>query len=209
MLMTYNPDMLPVADIKDHHFRHLKSVLLEDHGSDITFVNEHLHVFKKHLMDSETFEKMVMDDAVHTAVIREPRESLHSYHKVVPDFEFRADEVMIDKFEDLVKILHEKKKKLVVMDSTELLKDPAAFLQKYCEQCGIAFDSQMLSWKRAEKGSIFYNNKWFGALANSTGFEPYNPEKAKDALAPLDPRYEDVISTNLKIYHTLLSDSIR
>ena len=102
LLMEYNPSMGHVKDVQTSKFKELKNKLELQDTLPITFVNEHLFVFEKFLVNN-TFEDMTMKDAVHTFIIRDPQERLLSYSKIktAPD-PFRPEEVLIENYEVLV-----------------------------------------------------------------------------------------------------------
>jgi len=58
-----------------------------------------------------------------------------------------------------------------VVDSADILADPAAMLEKLCEALGIAWDPAMLSWEPGirETDGIWASH-WYDAVAASTGF---------------------------------------
>lgn len=83
-----------------------------------------------------------------------------------------------------------------VVDSRELLLDPAGVLRKLCDHLGIGFQQSMLAWPpgpRAEDG--IWARHWYAAVHRSTGFEPYVhktafPQRLKPLLAECAPWYE-------------------
>lgn len=84
-----------------------------------------------------------------------------------------------------------------VIDSRDLLLDPAAVLGELCDRAGIPFDSAMLRWEagpRPEDGP--WAKDWYHNVHRSTGFEPYGekkapfPEKLRPLLAECLPHYE-------------------
>ena len=64
-----------------------------------------------------------------------------------------------------------------VLDSRELLLDPAGVLGKLCKHIGLTFSDEMLSWPagpRAEDG--LWAPHWYHELHKSTGFATYRPK---------------------------------
>lgn len=84
-----------------------------------------------------------------------------------------------------------------VLDSKELLLNPAGVLAKLCQQIGIPFDKQMLHWEagaRSEDG--IWAKYWYASVHRSTGFEHYRakttpfPPRLLPLLAQCRPHYE-------------------
>lgn len=60
-----------------------------------------------------------------------------------------------------------------IVDSQDILSDPAALLKGLCAALDIAWDSAMLSWKpgrHADDG--LWGSHWYGAVEASSGFAP-------------------------------------
>jgi len=207
--MGYCANYNLVKNIDTSAFHVLKQRLEGDHDADVIFVNEHLHVYENYLT-VDNFDAVVMGDALHTVVMREPRESVHSYKRVLEKlktFPLREVEVSTESFHQLRDILAEKKQELIVIDSTKLLKNPEKVLTDYCIRCGLHFTTDMLSWEPAVAGSEI-DGAWFDTLGSSTGFEAFNPDKAILALESLDRRYEDIIARNMSVYKSFTTIAI-
>jgi len=63
-----------------------------------------------------------------------------------------------------------------VIDSADILRDPARMLGRLCEALGIAWDPAMLRWKPGIRETDgVWGSHWYDAVASSTGFgEPDN-----------------------------------
>lgn len=69
-----------------------------------------------------------------------------------------------------------------VIDSRDVLIDPASALSKLCEHIGIDFDESMLSWEPGERDTDgVWAPHWYSSVYASTGFSEY---VAKDELVP-------------------------
>jgi hypothetical protein len=67
-----------------------------------------------------------------------------------------------------------------VIDSADLLRDPAGVLDRLCVALGIAFDPAMLSWPPGRRPTDgVWAEHWYGAVEASTGFAPYDPRPAE------------------------------
>jgi hypothetical protein len=70
-----------------------------------------------------------------------------------------------------------------VVDSADILANPAAMLAKLCAALGIPWDPAMLHWAPGRRDTDgIWASHWYGAVEASTGFGP--PE---GPLPPLDP----------------------
>ena len=95
-------------------------------------------------------EKFMACDAVHTFLIRHPREIIASRYPLDPD-------APIDKvgFESLFEVFTEAARLTghdpVVIDAADLVASPAAIVRAYCERVGIAFLPPALTWSPEDR----------------------------------------------------------
>lgn len=108
---------------------------------------------------------------------------------------------------ELFQTLSESGQTPVILDSRELLLNPASVLQQLCNHLGVEFSAEMLTWKagpRAEDG--VWAPHWYHAVHKSTGFAPFVaktefPEHLRELLNTCRPFYD-------KLYeHALRADS--
>jgi len=87
----------------------------------------------------------------------------------------------------------------LVVDSTDILRDPAGMMQKLCEALGLEWMDAMLSWPAgASPDDGVWAPHWYDAVWRSTGFGP--PPGDRPEVAPdLQPIYKDA----LEIYETI------
>ena len=86
-----------------------------------------------------------------------------------------------------------------ILDSRELLLDPAGVLRQLCGQVSLPYTAQMLNWKpgpRPEDG--VWAPHWYDAVHKSTGFAPYRPKT--DFPEPLLPLLEECAPWYDKLY---------
>ena len=134
-------------------------------------------------------------------LVRDPKEMLPSLTVQLPDA--GLPDTGLRQQWDLFTDLSQAGQRPVVVDSRELLLDPAAVLGELCRRLEIRFDRGMLSWPagaRAEDG--VWAPHWYHAVHKSTGFAPYRaktdfPERLRPLLAECRPWYE-------KLYHHAL-----
>lgn len=114
-------------------------------------------------------------DTSNIFLIRNPHEMLPSLTIQLPDAQL-ADTGLKRQWE-LYSDLCESGQAPAILDSRELLLDPAGILTQLCEHLGLSFDPGMLRWRagpRAEDG--IWAPYWYHAVHESTGFAPYRPK---------------------------------
>ena len=118
-----------------------------------------------------------LDHLDHVLLVRDPREMLPSLtiqlpHAQLADTGLRRQCEMFDELAASGRVP-------VVIDSRELLLDPAGVLAELCAALGLVFDACMLGWPagpRPEDG--VWAPHWYHAVHQSTGFAPYVPKRS-------------------------------
>lgn len=122
----------------------------------------------------DALDPAVLDRFVNVLLIRDPAE-------VIPSLTARIGEddnvtPSITGFPQLVQILdHEiaSGRSPLVVDSAEVLADPAVALAAVCAQLGLSPDPAMLSWPPGPKPEDgVWAKHWYASVHRSTGFEP-------------------------------------
>ena len=127
-------------------------------------------------------------------LIRDPREMLPSLVIQVPHAQL-ADTGLKRQWE-LFAELRDEGQQPAVLDSRELLLDPAGVLRQLCDHLGHPFTTAMLEWPagpRPEDG--VWAPHWYHAVHKSTGFSPYRaktefPEHLEPLLQECQPWYD-------------------
>ncbi len=71
-----------------------------------------------------------------------------------------------------------------VIDSADILRNPAAALEALCDALGVTFDSNMLSWPAGPRPTDgVWARYWYGSVWESTGFGPYREAAAAELPA--------------------------
>ena len=92
----------------------------------------------------------------------------------------------------------------LLIDATELLKNPKYILQKLCERLDIEFTSTMLSWKPgARKEDGIWAKYWYKSLHQTSGFREHKPKShfpqgLESLLMECKPYYEKLYKQSLK-----------
>ena len=92
----------------------------------------------------------------------------------------------------------------VIIDSRELLRNPAGVLETFCRQIDIEFLPAMLSWRAgpiAEDG--IWAKHWYHSVHKSTGFAKYVartdfPDKLLPLLDECQPYYDKLFAGAIK-----------
>ncbi len=131
-------------------------------------------------------------------LIREPRAMLVSLLKVLDDVEI--NDTGLPQQVDLFRWEAERTGRIpAVVDSRELLLDPAGVLRQLCDRVGIAYTDQMLSWEAGSRPTDgVWESHWYGKATNSTGFTPYHES---DTDVPAD--YESLARQCEDLYQEL------
>lgn len=149
--------------------------------------------FQKHMPQHmlEGFPMGWANEAKHFFLIREPARVIASYIRARAEFEIEDLGVLAQRrlWEDLGRP--------PVIDSFDILRNPAQMLENLCRAIDIPWDADMLSWKaglRPEDGA--WAPFWYHSVHNSTGFGPASQRAVKldDAYIPylekLMPEFE-------------------
>ena len=157
-------------------------MMMGEHEKPIVFFKNMTH----HILD---LDKSFLKDTINVILTRDPVEMLPSFAEVIDNP--TMTDVGYQLHIDLVSYLESIAVKPIIIDSKRILLDPEKALRELCEKAGIAFDSDMLSWKmgaRPEDG--VWAKYWYGSIHKSTGFMNYNP-KSEPFPKHLKPLLED------------------
>ena len=127
-------------------------------------------------------------------LVRDPRDMLPSLTIQLPNAAL-AD-TGLKQQSDLFNELRKNGQPAAILDSRELLLDPAGVLSKLCEHLGLSFDKGMLSWAAGPMNEDgVWAPYWYHAVHKSTGFAPYQqkddfPKKLRPLLDECKPWYD-------------------
>ena len=161
------------------------------------------HLFLKnmgHHMLGLPLEKF--KDFCNVFLIRHPRRIIQSISKIL-DKPVLLD-IGVEQQWNCYNALTEMGSHVVVIDSMEILKDPKRQLGKLCEEIGIPFKEEMLTWSAGPKpidGS--WAKYWYSSTHKSTGFGPYHERPVN-----LDSNGKKLLQEALPFYNKLFQHSI-
>lgn len=107
-------------------------------------------------------------DAVHTFLIRHPRETIASYHAMSPDAPLHKIGFE-SQYEIFVAVRRLTGREPVVMDSGDMVRRPAATVAAYCAMVGIDFRPDALHWQAVSRPEWEPSRQWHADVAASTG----------------------------------------
>ncbi len=143
-----------------------------------------------------------LSETTNVFLIRNPREMLPSLSVQLPHAQL-ADTGLKRQWQ-LFTDLRSQGQTPVILDSRELLLDPAGVLADLCSRLGMSFDESMLRWDagpRPEDG--IWAPHWYHAVHQSTGWSPFVPkdnfpEHLESLLAECRPWYENLYAHALR-----------
>ena len=163
------------------------------------------HVYQKHMCQHMVpgFPMEWTDDVTNVFLIRHPARVVASfarkYEAATADAIGAARQAeMFDSMADRTGTTP------VVVDSADILADPAGMLSSLCRAVGLPWTDRMLSWDAGPKPfDGVWADHWYGAVHRSTGFgSPDGPPPA------LDGRYADIATGAMPHYDRLKSHAL-
>ena len=157
----------------------LRAIGRIDHaGTELLFIKHMAH----HLVE---LDLSFLNDCLNALLIRDPQQMLPSLTIQLPGA--GLEDTGLKMQWELYESLCARGQRPAILDARELLLDPRAVLNRFCEHFGLAFTDSMLHWERgpiAEDG--VWAPHWYHAVHRSTGFSKYqHKESFPDALRPL------------------------
>lgn len=157
ILLSQNPDGHAV----------IRDLILADHERPVALFKQMTH----HLIE---LDQGFLANTDNVLLIRDPRAIISSYAKVIPNPTIQ--DVGIAHQTHLLRELKTLGTLRAVVDTNDLLKDPAGMLRALCAALDIPFYEAMLHWPagpRPEDG--VWAKYWYANVHKSTGFKPYRP----------------------------------
>ena len=130
-------------------------------------------------------------------LLRHPKEVISSY----------SNKNKLNSFEELgyrqqyeiIKLLKKKNKSFIIIDSSELLQNPAKVLGAWCKKINIKYEQSMLNCKKGNhiNDGIWWKS-WYDNVIKTTGFQKY---KKKDIN--IESEYDSIYNESMKYYSCL------
>ena len=170
--------------------RVVQEVILGQYQQPVVFFKQ----MAKHLVE---LDEVFLTQTTNVLLIRDPRLVLHSYAQVVETPS--AADVGYQRQYDIWRYLLQEGQHPIVLDGSEIRKDPEAVLRELCRRLDLPFDPAMLRWEagpRPEDG--VWAKYWYHNVHRSTGFKPYEQE---EILLP--PHLQEVAEELMDFYEPL------
>jgi len=168
----------------------IRDIILADHQHPVALFKQMTH----HLIE---LDQGFLAKTENVLLIRDPRAIINSYAKVIPNPTI-AD-VGIAQQTQLLRELKMLGTLRAVVDTNDLLKDPAGMLRALCTTLDIPFYPDMLRWPagpRPEDG--VWAKYWYANVHQSNGFKPYKARTYEltgtlaDLAEECQPYYEEL-----------------
>jgi hypothetical protein len=150
------------------------------------------------------FDISLVDEMENFLLTRDPRDMLPSLATGLERVPTMRDTGFADQIA-IVDRIEASGRRPVVVDSREVLKDPASVLEQLCAAIEVPWDAAMLSWPAGPKPEDgVWAPYWYDRLHNTTGFEPYQPKNVK-----LAPELHAIYAECAPLYERLSQYSLR
>ncbi len=141
--------------------------------------DQHPIWYQKHMTHHflENIEKEWLSNLSHAFLIRKPALVVASYAKTRSEVTL-ADLGFVQQTEIFRYVTDQLQQPPIVIDSDDILKNPARTLRKLCQKLDIQYTDAMLHWpagKRKEDG--VWAKTWYHNVEQSTGFAPWKEKK--------------------------------
>lgn len=169
----------------------IDEMILGPCDTDVLFLKQMVH----HL--TTDVDLTFLDRCVNIMLIRDPAEVISSLVKQLP--EPTARDVGLDRQIELFRDLQSRGQEPAVIDARHLLLDPEYVLRRLCEQIGLTWEPEMLSWPAGpHPADGVWAKYWYDNVQRSTGFEPYRakgsdvPPRCRELLAECRDHYDEL-----------------
>lgn len=132
-------------------------------------------------------------DAVHAFLIRDPRETIASYHRINPGL--RPSQIGFAHQEEIFDaVAVATQRRPLVLDGRWLAEHPEAGVARFCAEVGIPFIGSALHWEPGARTEWGPSAKWHTEVSRSSGFaaRPADPAALEAVLQ--DPYLSQVLA---------------
>ena len=133
-------------------------------------------------------------------LLRHPKEVISSYSK--KNKLNSVEELGYPQQYEIIKYLKKINKSYLILDSSDLLKNPEKVLSNWCMTINIKFDKSMLIWEKGNyvTDGIWWKN-WYDNVIKTTGFKEYEKKDIN-----IENKYDSIYNESMKYYSFLKED---
>lgn len=148
---------------------------------------------------------LAIADIEHTFIVREPRQTISSMYHMKPAI--TCPEVGYEHLFELFELARRlKEASPVVVNADRLVQDPRAVVGRYCEQVGLPFVEEALSWQPEDRPEWSRTRKWHIDVIGSSGFAPSH--KTYPATVDNHPVLAGFLEHHFPFYQQLVRHAI-
>ncbi len=151
-----------------------------------------------HIFDFNNIEWI--NNCENCILLRDPKEVISSYSQ--KNKLNSVEELGYPQQYEIIKYLKKINRSYIVIDSSELLKNPEKVLSDWCKNINIKFDKSMLRWQRGNYVSdgIWWKS-WYDNVINTTRFQKYEKKDIN-----IENKYDSIYNESMKYYSFLKED---
>ena len=133
-------------------------------------------------------------------LLRNPKEVISSYAK--KNTLNNVEELGYPQQYEIIKYLKKINRSYIIIDSSELLKNPEKVLSTWCMKINLKFDKSMLQWKtgKHENDGIWWKT-WYDNVIKTSGFQKYEKKDIN-----IENKYDSIYNESMKYYSFLKED---
>ena len=148
-----------------------------------------------HILDLSKIEWI--SNCQNCILLRHPKEVISSFTK--KNTLNSVEELGYPQQYEIIKFLKKINKSYVVIDSSELLRNPEKSLSDWCRKINIKFEKSMLSWEKGNHidDGIWWKH-WYDNVINTTGFQQYNKKDIN-----IENQYDSIYNESMEYYNYL------
>jgi hypothetical protein len=193
-----HPGNAEVIASQSSDWRTVAGQICDDPVDQDVFYQKHM---THHMLDEVTLDWTRR--LTHCFLIRDPLYVVNSYSKKRETV--NADDIGIVRQLELYEQISEiTGQNIPILDSKEILLDPRKALEILCQQMGIVFCDEMLSWPAGTRDSDgVWARHWYHEVEKSTGFSPFT-EPDIEISDQLQKIVDESRSSYLRLYEKRL-----
>lgn len=147
------------------------------------------------------------EDAVHTFLIRSPRETIASYYKLNPAV--RAEQIGFGHQVQIFEAVRAATGRVpFVMDAAQLLAEPAIVIAAFCAAVGIDYRPEALNWQPGHRGEWGPSQRWHEEVSRTSGFGVTRKSSEAAELVSGNDRLAAMLDYQQPFYERLLAHAV-